>query len=231
MNQIGIEVQKILLPADVSEYTYINTIKEANTDTSIHGVLPLRPLKYINENKAIGQYLNPLKDVDACTPTNMGKLIVNDPTGLYPCSAEAIIKIIEYYQGSVDGLNICIINRSNVVGKPTAIILTNKGATVSVLHSHTSENTKRDYLKQADIIVAAVPKKNFITLDMVRKDQMIVDASVIREKTLNQKMKSFGCCSDEIKNKTPVPGLGAITSAMLAKNILKACALQTNNFQ
>lgn len=226
MNQVGIEAQKILLPVDVSECTYINTIKKINADTSIHGILPLRPLKYINENKAIGQYLNPLKDVDACTPANMGKLIINDPTGLYPCTAEAIVKIIEYYRDSVDGLNICIINRSNVVGKPTAIMLTNKGATVSVLHSHTSENTKRNYLKQADIIVAAVPKKNFITLDMIKEDQMIVDAAVIREK-----MKSFGCCSDEIKNKTPVPGLGAITSAMLAKNVLKACALQTNNFQ
>ena len=148
MNEAGIEVEVFALPADISQDDYIAKMKELNADPTIHGILAFRPLDNIDENAAIGEILNPLKDVDACTAANMGKLVVGDPTGLYPCTAAAIVEVINYYAEQIKatvrpnyeplplakpgqeddvacGLDVCIINNSNVIGKPASMLLTN----------------------------------------------------------------------------------------------------------
>ena len=149
MNEAGIEVEVFALPADISQDDYIAKMKELNADPTIHGILAFRPLDNIDENAAIGEILNPLKDVDACTAANMGKLVVGDPTGLYPCTAAAIVEVINYYAEQIKatvrpnyeplplakpgqeddvacGLDVCIINNSNVIGKPASMLLTNR---------------------------------------------------------------------------------------------------------
>lgn len=266
MAEAGIEVQVFALPADVSQEEYIEKFREVNADPTIHGILAFRPLDNIDENVAIGENLNPLKDVDACTAANMGKLVVNDPTGLYPCTASAIVEVIDYYANEIKetvrpkfeplplakpgqeddvccGLDVCIINNSNVIGKPVSMMLTNRFATVSIVHHLTHAETKLEYTKKADVVIAATPFKNSVTADMIKEGAVVIDAAVVREKAFDaegnpiinektgrQKIVTFGCCSPEVEEKaswkTPVPGVGAITSALLAKNLIKACKLQ-----
>lgn len=266
MTEAGIEVQVFAMPADVSQEDYIKTFREVNADPSIHGILAFRPLDNIDENVAIGENLNPLKDVDASTSANMGKLVINDPTGLYPCTAQAIVAVIDYYADDIKahvrkkyvplplakpgqeddvacGLDVCIINNSNVIGKPVSMMLTNRFATVSIVHHLTHGETKNDYIKRADVVIAATPFRNSVTADMLGDDQIVIDAAVVRqkmvdengnpvinEKTGRQRIKTYGCCSDDVEEKaamkTPVPGIGGITSAMLARNLIKACKLQ-----
>ncbi|MBO7700402.1 MAG: bifunctional 5,10-methylenetetrahydrofolate dehydrogenase/5,10-methenyltetrahydrofolate cyclohydrolase [Eubacteriaceae bacterium] len=265
MNEAGIEVEVFALPADVSQEDYIKKFREINADPAIHGILAFRPLDNIDENVAIGDNLNPLKDVDACTSANMGKLVINDPTGLYPCTASAIVEVIDYYADQIKetvrkqyvplpnarpgqeddvacGLDVCIINNSNVIGKPAAMLLTNRFATVSIVHHLTHEETKKMYTT-ADVVIAATPFKDTVTADMIKEGAIVIDASVIRdkvfdengepvinEKTGKQKTVTIGCCSKDVWDKaswmTPVPGVGSITSALLAKNLIKACKVQ-----
>lgn len=266
MAEAGIEVEVFAMPADVSQDDYIKKFREINADPTIHGILAFRPLDNIDENVAIGENLNPLKDVDACTSANMGKLVINDPTGLYPCTASAIIEVIDYYAEEIKktvrgkfqplplakpgqeddvacGLDVCIINNSNVIGKPASMMLTNRFATVSIVHHLTHPEIKNEYIQRADVVIAATPFKDSVTADMIKEGAIVIDAAVVREKlfdadgnpvinekTGRQKIKTYGCCSADVEEKaswkTPVPGVGAITSAMLAKNLIKACKLQ-----
>lgn len=266
MNEAGIEVEVFALPADISQEDYIANMKKLNDDPTIHGILAFRPLDNIDENAAIGEILNPLKDVDACTAANMGKLVVGDPTGLYPCTAAAIIEVINYYAEEIKaavrpkfaplplakpgqeddvacGLDVCIINNSNVIGKPASMLLTNRFATVSIVHHLTHAELKNDYTTMADVVICAVPFKDSVTADMIREGAVVIDASVIREKAFDengepimnektgkQKVITLGCCAKDVEEKaswkTPVPGVGSITSAMLAKNLIKACKVQ-----
>ncbi len=266
MNEVGIEVEVFAMPADVSQEDYIKKLREVSANPAIHGVLPFRPLDNIDENVAIGENLHSLKDVDACTAANMGKLVVNDPTALYPCTASAIVEVIDYYAEQIKeatrhqyeklplakpgqeddvccGLDVCIINNSNVIGKPVSMMLTNRFATVSIVHHLTHGEVKNDYIKRADVVICAVPFKDTVTADMIKEGAVVIDAAVVREKAFDeagqpiinektgkQKVNTFGCCAADVEEKaswkTPVPGIGGITSALLAKNLIKACKLQ-----
>lgn len=268
MNEAGIEVEVFALPAEVSQEEYIEKFKAVNADPAIHGILAFRPLDNIDENVAIGENISPLKDVDACTSANMGKLVINDPTGLYPCTASAIMEVIDYYAEQIKavarpkfgpnplakpeqdadvccGLDVCIINNSNVIGKPVSMMLTNRFASVSIVHHLTHPEIKNEYTQKADVIICAVPFKDSVTADMIKEGAVVIDAAVIREKAFDadgqpimnektgkQKIVTLGCCSADVEEKaswkTPVPGVGAITSAILAKNLIKACKLQNN---
>ena len=268
MNEAGIEVEVFALPAEVSQEEYIEKFKAVNADPAIHGILAFRPLDNIDENVAIGENISPLKDVDACTSANMGKLVINDPTGLYPCTASAIMEVIDYYGEQIKavarpkfgpnplakpeqdadvccGLDVCIINNSNVIGKPVSMMLTNRFASVSIVHHLTHPEIKNEYTQKADVIICAVPFKDSVTADMIKEGAVVIDAAVIREKAFDadgqpimnektgkQKIVTLGCCSADVEEKaswkTPVPGVGAITSAILAKNLIKACKLQNN---
>ena len=268
MNEAGIEVEVFALPAEVSQEEYIEKFKAVNADPAIHGILAFRPLDNIDENVAIGENISPLKDVDACTSANMGKLVINDPTGLYPCTASAIMEVIDYYGEQIKavarpkfgpnplakpeqdadvccGLDVCIINNSNVIGKPVSMMLTNRFASVSIVHHLTHPEIKNEYTQKADVVICAVPFKDSVTAEMIKEGAVVIDAAVIREKAFDadgqpimnektgkQKIVTLGCCAADVEEKaswkTPVPGVGAITSAILAKNLIKACKLQNN---
>lgn len=260
MESVGIEVKKTVLPEDVSQEAYIQVLQKLNTDPSVHGILTLRPLRHLDERETIGKYLDPGKDVDGCTPGNLGKLMLNDPSGLIPCTAGAVMEILSYYREEIRdilrkmgretededplrGTDICIVNNSNVIGKPLSLLLTNRFASVSVIHHLTLPEMKAHYAGKADVLITAVPVKNAVTEDMVKPGAVVVDASVIREKVFDedqkpvinektgkQKTRTLGCLTEEAKNKagllTPVPGVGAVTSACLVKNLITACKIQ-----
>ncbi len=243
MNESGIEVEVFALPEDVTQDEYIEKFRAVNADPAIHGILAFRPLDNIDENVAISDNLDPLKDVDSCTIANMGKVVIGDPTGLYPCTASAIMEILDYYNIDVKGKNVAVINNSNVIGKPVSMMLTNRFATVTICHVFTKD-TKAICL-DADIVICAVPVENVVKAEQIKPGAIVIDATVIRkkavdaegnpimnEKTGKQKVVTVGCCEDAVNEvagmKTPVPGVGSITSALLAKNLIKACKLQNN---
>lgn len=266
MAEAGIEVEVYAMPADVSQEDYIAKFREINADPAVHGILAFRPLDNIDENEAISKNLSPEKDVDSSNPTNMGKLVINDPTGLYPCTASAIVEVIDYYAEEIKkirqakyaplalarpgqeddvccGLDVCVINNSNVIGKPVSMMLTNRFATVSIVHHLTHPEVKAEYTKRADVVICATPFKNSVDVDLIKEGAVVIDASVVREKAFDadgnpimnektgrQKIVTFGCCTPAVEEiaswKTPVPGVGAITSAILAKNLIKACKVQ-----
>ena len=251
----GIEVEVHAMPADISQDDYITEFKKVNADPSVHGILAFRPLDNIDETVAISDNLSAIKDCDASTTDNMGKVVLNDPTALPPCTAAAIMEVIDFYADEIkahvgsdkedvcEGLDVCIINNSNVIGKPLAMMLTNRFATVSIVHHLTRPEVKNDYIKRANVIVCATPFKDSITADMLSENAIVIDAAVVREKAFDengepimnektgrQKINTFGCCAADVEEKaawkTPVPGVGSITSALLAKNLLKACKVQ-----
>jgi len=268
MQEANVEVEVFALPADVSQEDYIATLRKMNADPTIHGILCFRPLDNIDETVAITQNLSTVKDCDSTTTENMGKVVLNDPTGLNPCTPEAIMAIIDYYgeqikaqtrkkyaplalakPGQEDdvccGLDVCIINNSSVIGKPLSMMLTNRFATVSIIHHLTHAEIKNDYIKRADLVVVAVPFKDSLTADMIADDAIVIDAAVIREKAFDengqpimnektgkQKINTIGSCAADVEEKaswkTPVPGVGSITSSILARNVIKACKVQNN---
>ncbi len=241
LTEVGIEVEVYALPADVSQEDYIKELKKLNEDASIHGILPFRPLDNIDEQAAITETIDPLKDVDSSTASNMGKTVLGDPTALTPCTAQAVLEVLDYYDIDAAGKNVTVINRSNVIGKPVSMMLVGRHATVSVCNSRTKN--MENYTKNADILIVAVPYENSVKKEWVTEDMTVIDCSVIRkkafdengepvinEKTGRQKVITVGCCEPEIydivKEITPVPGLGGITSALLGQNVLTACKAQ-----
>lgn len=208
-------------------------------------------------------HMDPRKDVDACTAANLGKVLLGDQSGLYPCTAGAIMALMDYYADIIReirqtfdpayqpepgddvcaGLEVCIVNNSNVIGKPLGAMLSNRFATTSVIRRLSREDTKRILSSRADVLIAATPTRNTVTADMVRPGALVIDAAVNREKiydadgnpvmqesTGKQKTRVVGCCAPEVKEVagylTPVPGIGSVTSAMLLNNVIKACKQQ-----
>ena len=266
MQESGVEVEVYALPADVSQEDYITKIREINADPRINGILAFRPLDNIDETVAISMNLSDVKDCDSTTTSNMGKVVLNDPTGLNPCTAEAIMAVIDYYADEIKaivrkkyaplalakpgqeddvccGLDVCVINNSSVIGKPLSMMLTNRFATVSIVHHLTHAEVKNDYIKRADVVIVATPFKATLTADMISAGAIVIDAAVIREKAVDangkpiinektgkQKIITLGSSSADVEAKaswkTPVPGVGGITSAILVRNVIKACKIQ-----
>lgn len=223
MNEVGISVEVHALPAEVSQDKYIEKLKELNEDPSVHGILPFRPLDNIDEQAAITDIIDPLKDVDSSTVANMGKTVLGDPTALTPCTAQAVMEVLDYYGIDADGKNVTVINRSNVIGKPVAMMFVNRHATVSICNSHTRDMEK--FTRNADILVVAIPYENSVKKEWVTPGTTVIDCSVIRKNG-----KTVGCCEPEIYDIagaiTPVPGLGGVTSALLGQNVITAAKAQ-----
>lgn len=224
-DRVGIKSITHELPENIQEEKILQLINNLNKDKNIHGILVQLPLpSHIDENKIINA-INPKKDVDGFHPLNIGKMMLGEKTFL-PCTPAGIIEILKRSEIKIEGKHAVIVGRSNIVGKPVAQLLLNENATISVCHSKT-KNLK-EITKQADILVVATGKANFITEDMIKKYAIIIDVGINR--TEDNKI-----CGDvdfeNVKNKasliTPVPGgVGPMTIAMLLKNTLEAYSSQ-----
>lgn len=218
--EIGIYFKHIKFSETTKEIEVINKILELNNDEYVHGILLQLPLpEGFNQDKLIN-YIARNKDVDGLTDINIGK-IFNNKQGLVSCTPQGIMKLLEYEKIDIEGKNVTIVGRSNLVGKPLLGLMLNKNATVTICHSKT-ENLKK-HTKNADILVVAVGKKHFITEDMVKDDAIIIDVGINRENG-----KLYGDVDyDKVKTKakkiTPVPGgVGPMTVAMLMTNVITA---------
>jgi methylenetetrahydrofolate dehydrogenase (NADP+)/methenyltetrahydrofolate cyclohydrolase len=227
-NDVGMDSLVIRYPDDISEQVLLDKIYELNTDYSVDGILVQLPLpKHISEKK-IASAISPLKDVDAFHPENVGKIFLGNYDFL-PCTPAGIIRLLEYYKVEISGKRCVVIGRSNIVGKPMAHLLLERNGTVTVCHSKTPNLA--EITKQADILVVAVGKPQFVTADMVKPDAVVIDVGINRLD--NGKLVgdvNYNSVSEVASYITPVPGgVGLMTVAMLLENTLKAAEIQVNN--
>lgn len=219
--EVGIKTRLFSLPENVKEETLEQLIKKINKNRKIHGVIVQLPLPpHISQNK-IFTAIDPKKDVDGFHPLNRGKLFLNEDC-FVPCTPNGIMKLLEHYKIRIDGKNTVIIGRSNLVGKPLALLLLHKNATITICHSKTKN--LNEYVKKADLIIAAVGKPGLLKDGMIKKGACIIDVGI---SLVNGKI--VGDVSEKVKEKanvSPVPGgVGPLTVAMLLKNTLKAALL------
>ena len=227
--ECGFEYKDYLLSENTSEAELINLVNTLNNDESVNGILVQLPLpKHINEEKVINT-IKSEKDVDGFSPYNTGLLAIGEDC-LMPCTPAGILELLKYYNISTVGKRVCIIGRSNIVGKPIALMLMQKGwdATVTVCNSKTENLTEET--KRADIIIAAIGKPNFLTGDMVSDGAVVIDVGInrVEDKTKKKGYRIVGDCDfDSLVDKcsfiTPVPGgVGPMTITLLMNNTLKA---------
>ena len=219
--EVGIESFEIKLPADTPEETLLSKIDELNADPAVHGILVQLPLpKHIDENKVINR-IAPDKDVDAFHPENVGKIMLGRYDFL-PCTPAGVMQLLKFYDIDPMGKECVIIGRSNIVGKPMALLLLEKHGTVTVCHSRTKNLA--DITKRADILVVAIGKPEFLTADMVKDGAVVIDVGINRtaEGKLVGDVK-FAEVAEKASFITPVPGgVGPMTITMLLSNTLTA---------
>ena len=221
---IGINSKKIEMPEETTEEELLKLVDDLNTDPAINGILVQLPLpKHIDENKIL-LAIDPMKDVDGFHPVNVGKMVIGEESFL-PCTPAGIIEMIKRSGLDIEGKECVIIGRSNIVGKPMAILMLRENATVTVTHSRTKDLP--EVCKRADIIVAALGKAKFVTKDFVKEGAIIIDVGMDRD----EDGKLCGDVDfDEVERIasaiTPVPGgVGPMTVTMLLVNCLRSVEL------
>ena len=221
--ECGFYSEKYALPEETTQEQLLELIEELNHNPRIDGILCQLPVTKHIDDQAIIDAISPEKDVDAFHPVNVGKIMVGNFDFL-PCTPAGVMQLLEEYGIDPQGKNCVVIGRSNIVGKPMSMLLLHKHGTVTICHSRT-KNLK-EVCAQADILVAAVGKADFVTADMVKEGATVIDVGMNRKDG-----KLCGdVCFDEVNEKaaylTPVPGgVGPMTITMLMKNTLKAAKL------
>lgn len=225
--ELGYKFKHYKLDSDVEESVVLDLIDKLNSDDSIDGILVQMPIPKHLDSNIIQNRIDPNKDVDGLTDINAGRLVHNKDS-LIPCTPLGIIEILKYYDINIDGANIVVVGRSNLVGKPISNLLTNYNATVTLCHSHTKKLAS--ITRNADILIVAVGKANFITKDMIKDNSIIIDVGINRCDNKLCGDVDYNGVIDKVKYITPVPGgVGQMTVAMLGYNIQKAYKLKKNN--
>lgn len=218
--EIGIYSEVITMPAETSEQQLLDKVAELNQAENIHGILVQLPLpKHINAETVLDS-ISPAKDVDGFHPVNVGNLSIGREN-LVPCTPAGIIKMLSLSGIEIEGRHAVIIGRSNIVGKPMAMLLLSRNATVTVCHSRTKDLST--ITRQADILIAAVGKPNFVTRDMVKPGATVIDVGINRVDGKLIGDVDFAAVQEVAGAITPVPGgVGPLTIAMLLGNTVKA---------
>ena len=230
--QIGIESRLFLLPEDVSKAALFEQIDVLNCDPSINGILIQAPLpKHIDETETFNRVV-PHKDVDGFNTVNIGKLCQEDTKGFVACTPAGIIELIQRSNISTEGKHVVVLGRSLIVGKPAALLMLRKAvpgnATVTICHSRTTN--LENITQQADILIAAIGRANFVTADMVKEGVAVIDVGINRVEDSSRSRGyrlvgdvDFAQVSKKASLITPVPGgVGPMTVAMLMHNTLRA---------
>lgn len=221
---LGIISEEYALPENTTQEELLQLINELNNKKSINGILCQLPLpKHLDEAVVINSIL-PEKDVDAFHPHNVGRIMLGD-YDFVPCTPAGIMEMLEYEGIDITGKNCVVIGRSNIVGKPMGMLLLHKNGTVTICHSKT-KNLK-EVCANADILVAAVGRPNFVTADMVKEGAVVIDVGINRVDNKLIGDVDFESVKDKCSAITPVPGgVGPMTIAMLMQNTLTAAKKQ-----
>ena len=221
---VGINSKTLALPEETTEEELLNVVKELNEDKNVNGILVQLPLpKHIDESKVLFT-IDSTKDVDGFHPVNVGKMVIGEDTFL-PCTPAGIIEMIKRTDIDIEGKECVVIGRSNIVGKPMAMLMLKENATVTIAHSRTKD--LKEVTKRADIIVAAIGKAKFVTADYVKEGAVVIDVGMDRDE--NGKLcgdVDFESVSKVASAITPVPGgVGPMTVTMLLVNCLRSVEL------
>ena len=223
--ECGIKSRVIRLPESTTQAQLLDRIGELAADESVHGILVQLPLPRQIDEAAIIDAIPPEKDVDGFSPVNVGRMQTGQPCFL-PCTPAGCIRMIQSTGVSIDGKRAVVVGRSNIVGKPAALLLLEHNATVTICHSHTQNLA--EICAGADILVAAVGRQGFITGEMVKPGAVVIDVGINRgaDGKLHGDV-DFAAASEKAAFITPVPGgVGPMTRAMLMKNTVQAAARQ-----
>ena len=220
-DEIGIQYQEYLLSDNITQDELLKLIKKLNNDKTVNGILLQSPIpENLDINEAF-KTITYLKDVDGFTPSSVGKLCIGEDT-FVSCTPLGVIKMFEEYNIDLDGKDVVILGRSNIVGRPLIQCCLQKNATVTVCHSKT--NNIKEHIKRADIIISAIGKPKFVTEDMVKDNVVVIDVGINRDE--NGKLVGdvdFENVEKKASYITPVPGgVGPMTIAMLMHNVIKA---------
>lgn len=225
--EVGFYSEKFALPASTTQEELNALVKELNERKDINGILCQLPLPSHLDDKEVINMINPIKDVDAFHPVNVGAIMIGDYNFL-PCTPAGIMELIHSAGVDVSGKKAVVMGRSNIVGKPMAMLLLHENATVEITHSKT-QNLK-EITSSADILVAAIGKPKFVTADMVKEGAVVIDVGMDRDE--NGKLcgdVDFDSVAPKCSYITPVPGgVGPMTISMLMQNTLTAAKLQNN---
>ena len=221
---VGINSKTLALPEETTEEELLNVVKELNEDKNVNGILVQLPLpKHIDESKVL-LTIDSTKDVDGFHPVNVGKMVIGEDTFL-PCTPAGIIEMIKRTDIDIEGKECVVIGRSNIVGKPMAMLMLKENATVTIAKSRTKD--LKEVTKRADIIVAAIGKAKFVTADYVKEGAVVIDVGMDRDE--NGKLcgdVDFESVSKVASAITPVPGgVGPMTVTMLLVNCLRSVEL------
>ena len=222
---VGFKSYEYALPEETTEEQLLELIKTLNADEKVNGILVQLPLPKHLDDKVIINNIVPEKDVDAFHPVNVGKIMIGDYSFL-PCTPAGVMELIKSTGTEIAGKECVVIGRSNIVGKPQAMLLLHQSGTVTICHSKT-QNLK-DVCSRADILVAAVGRAKMITADYIKEGAVVIDVGMNRDE--NGKLcgdVDFEDCKDKVSYITPVPGgVGPMTIAMLMENTLTAAKAQ-----
>ena len=220
--KLGIQVKHCLLEADASQDQLLEVIRDINRDSSIHGCLLFRPLPAQINDKAVREALAPEKDVDGITDASLAGVFTGSGVGNAPCTAQACVEILDHYGIPLEGKRVTVVGRSLVVGKPAAMLLDRKNATVTICNSRT--RNLPELCRQADVLVVAMGKRGAIGGDCVAPGQVVVDVGIHTDE--NGKLCGdvrFAEAEPVAAAITPVPGgVGAMTTSVLAAHVVEA---------
>ena len=216
--KVGFNSNTIRLSVDTTTEELLEVIDKLNKDDNVHGILVQLPLpRHIDQDLVINA-IDFNKDVDGFHLVNIAKLSKGD-NGIVPCTPLGVMELLKSINCSIEGKNCCVVGRSNIVGKPMVMLLTNANGTVTVCHSRTKDLKK--HTAKADVLVAAIGKANFITKDMVKKGAVVIDVGINKVDGKLCGDVNFDDVYSKVKRITPVPGgVGPMTIAMLMKNTL-----------
>ncbi len=223
--EAGITSHQYNLPDTVTQEELLSLVRDLNGREDVNGILVQLPLPSHVDSKTVLEVVDPLKDVDGFHPYNVGKLVAND-VNLLPCTPSGIMEILDHYRIPIEGADAVIIGRSDIVGKPMAIMLMHRHATITVCHSRTRNLAQ--VAAGADILVAALGKARLVTAEMVKEGAVVIDVGMNRVEGKLTGDVDFEAVSEKASHITPVPGgVGPMTVAMLLKNTLTAYRKQT----
>jgi methylenetetrahydrofolate dehydrogenase (NADP+) / methenyltetrahydrofolate cyclohydrolase len=222
---VGFAYFEHTLPADTGESNVLRLIAKLNGDSKVHGILALMPMPaHIDQNKVFNA-LAPLKDLDCVTPANIGHVLLGDHL-FAPATPSACMEILDREGVELQGLDVTIVNHSNIVGKPVALLCLNRNASVHVVHVFSKDVPSA--CRQADVLISAAPVMGLIKGDMVKPGAIVVDVATIRHEGKQVGSLEFDAVCAVAGKVTPVPGgVGPVTNVILLQNALAACKAQT----
>ena len=215
------EVEVIKLPIDIDEESFEETIRRLNEDEKVHGILVFRPLpKQLDDNR-LKEIIRPDTDVDSISMANAAKVFAGDKTGYAPCTAQAVMELLEHNKIDLTGKKVAIVGRSLVVGKPLAMLMLGRNATVTVCHTRTKNIAEE--CKRADILVACAGSAKMIKRDFTNPDQIVVDVGINFVDGAMCGDVDYDDVAEHVAAITPVPGgVGTVTTSVLLKHTLES---------